>query len=328
MKKRKILALLVVLAMLLATLAGCGGGSSSTPPPAEENKNISVILMALNSDYWHMVEAGALIAGKEFGYNVTCVGPNSESDVTGEINMVEDAIANKVAAIVFSPNDPSAQIDVAKKVKAAGIPLIIIDANLATDEKIADAFIGTGNYNAGVVAGEYLASKMQKGDKAAIIRGLLGQPSHDQRANGAKDALIAAGMEVVTEQPADSDRGKAVSVAENILQATPDVKVFYCTNDEMALGAFQAVEGARKQDTILVMGFDGSPGALDAIQQGKLTASLAQMPIDQGYLGVKAAIDVLMGVAVTDIDNKVVVVDKDNVDAFKANIVERMAQAK
>lgn len=99
---------------------------------------------------------------------------------------------------------------------------------------------------------------MQPGDKVAIIRGLVGQTSHDLRADGAEEAFNEAGMDVVAVQPADSDRGKAVNVMENILQNHPDVKAVYCTNDEMALGAYQAIKGKQLEDEVMTMGFDGS----------------------------------------------------------------------
>lgn len=370
MKRKRTLSLLALALSVLMLLAACGGGGGETQqnaateapaseapaseapaadaaapseaPAAEEtkaaepapagsdNKDITVIVMALNSDYWHMVEAGAKIAGAEFGYNVSVIGPNAESDAVGQMNMIEDAAANKVAAIVLAPNEPNAVIPSVQKAKDAGVPVIIIDAKLATeDDSLQVSFIGTGNYDAAHQAGEYLAKKLQAGDKVAIIRGLVGQPTHDERTNGAKDALEAAGMVVVSVQPADSDRGKAVGVAENMFQSDPDIKAIYCTNDEMALGAYQAVEGLQLQSSVLTMGFDGSFGALDSIKEGKLTASMAQMPIEEGYLGVKAAVDFLEGRSVEKvIPNEVAIVDASNVDQFRADLDTKMAKAK
>lgn len=350
MKKwKRISSLLVVSALGLSMLAGCGGGGSPDPapetqdnapadasdspadaqvaeaPPASGGKNITVILMALNSDYWHMVEAGAKKAGAELGYTVNVIGPNEESDAIGQMNMIEDAVANQVDAIVVAATEPKAVLPSIQKAKDAGIPIITIDAKLQTDDdSLYQSFIGTGNYDASKLGGEYIASKLQPGDKIAIIRGLVGQPTHDERTNGFKDAVEAAGMTVVDVQPADSDRGKAVNVAENILQNHPDLKCFYATNDEMALGAYKALEGLQKTD-ILTMGFDGSFGAMDSIADGKLTSSIAQMPIEEGYTGVKTAIDILEGKEVEkSITIDVKILDKDNVAAFRADIDAEM----
>lgn len=113
------------------------------------NKKISVILMAANSDYWHMVEAGATLAGNEFGYDVTVVGPNSESDSVGQSNMVQDAVNNKVAAIVLAPNEPKVLVKATEYAKDEGVPVVLIDAILDTDDtSLYDSFIGTDNREA------------------------------------------------------------------------------------------------------------------------------------------------------------------------------------
>ncbi len=294
---------------------------------ADKNKDITVILMALNSDYWHMVEAGALIAGEETGYNVSVIGPNSESDAVAQSNMIQDAANNNVGAIVLAANEPQVQISPVQYAKDAGIPVILIDAFLETDDDtVYDSFIGTDNYEAGYAAGEYLSEKLEEGSKVAIIRGLVAQPTHDVRTNGAVDAFEEAGMEVVAIQPADSDRGKALNVMQNILQNHPDIGAVYCTNDEMALGAHEAIKSMNLD--ALTMGFDGSFGALDSIEAGELTASLAQKPIDEGYLGVMAAIDVIEGREVEkNVANGFVIVDANNVENFRNEINEQMEKA-
>ncbi len=334
----KVLSMLIVAVLMLTACSGGGNGKDTTPVKESEiektdsdvkNKDITVVLMAKNSDYWNMVEAGAILAAKEKGYNVSVIGPNSEEDAVGQSNMVQDAANNKVAAIVLAPTEPKVLVKAAEYVKSVGIPLVIVDAALATDdETLFDSFLGTDNREAGKAAGEYLSAKLEKGDKVAIIRGLVGQPSHDYRSDGAVEAFEAAGMEVVSIQPADSDRGKAVNVMQNILQNYPDLKAVYCTNDEMALGAYQALKGMQLQDDVLTMGFDGSFGALDSIKAGELTASLAQKPIDEGYFGVMLAIDIIEGREVEKyIQNGFVIVDKDNVEEFSADIDQKMTGA-
>ncbi|MDR1534507.1 MAG: sugar ABC transporter substrate-binding protein [Planctomycetota bacterium] len=310
----------------------CLAASLLTGAPAaaaDAGKDITVIVMALNSDYWHMVEAGAKLAGQDLGYNVNVIGPNAETDAIGQANMVEDAAANKVAAIVLAPNDPVALIPAVGNAKAAGVPVVVIDMALTTqDESLYESFIGTDNYEAGGMAAGYLIKKLPSGCEVAIIRGIVGSSNHDGRCNGASDAFKAAGVKVVSIQPADSERGKAVTVAENVLQTNPGIKAIYCTNDEMALGAYQAVANIQKQKDILVMGFDGSFGALDSIEAGELTASLAQMPIDMGYSGVKAAVDFLAGKKLEKrIKSATVIVDKANLAKFKADIKEKLSKA-
>lgn len=337
MKKRRMLALALSGMMLAGTMAGCGGGgnggadsadASSSAGAGDGKYNISVICMALNSDYWHMVEAGAKLAGKELGVTVNVVGPNAESDSATQINMVEDAVNNQVDAIVLAPNEPTSLVSAAQTVKNADIPLVVIDAMLNTDdESLYSCFVGTGNEAAGAQGGEFIASKLQAGDKVGIIRGLVGQTQHDQRASGAQGAMEAAGLEIVSVQPADSDRGKAVNVAENMIQSNPDIKAFYCTNDDMALGAYQAVAAAGLNDVVIV-GFDGTFNAMDSIAAGEMTGSVAQLPVEEGYQGVQNAVKLLDGETVEKQQPlDVVVLNADNVADFRAELEAKIAQS-
>jgi ribose transport system substrate-binding protein len=316
--------------MVLLGLVLLGSVAFAKGTAQDTKGEIVYITMALDSDWWHTVEDGAKLAGQETGYKVTVIGPSAETDVQGQMNMVEDSAARGVKAIVLAPNQPTSLVPSVQKAKDLGVPVVIVDAKLATnDESLFACFFGTGNFNAGKIAGEYLSKRLSPGDKVAIIRGNTGQLVHDERSGGATEAFEAAGMRVVTVQPADSKRDLAVNVAENILQANPDLKCFYCTNDEMALGAYQAVENAQKRDQIIIMGFDGSAGALDSIAAGQLTASVAQGSIAEGYMGVKYAIDVIEGRPVNKYyDNPVTVVDKNNVISFREEINQKRAQVK
>ena len=130
--------------------------------------------------------------------------------------------------------------------------------------------------SAAQLAGEFIAKKLKAGDEVAIIRGAAGDPVHNLRADGAKEAMEKAGLKVVDVQPADSDRAKGQSVAENLLTKYPDLKGIDATNDEMALGAFNAAKAAGK--TLVIVGFDASPNALDSIAAGELAGSVAQFP--------------------------------------------------
>ncbi|MDR1901834.1 MAG: sugar ABC transporter substrate-binding protein [Treponema sp.] len=322
--------ILIVVAGLLVFLIflGCQKDKSTGGTADSSKKNITVVLMALNSDYWGMMEDGAKIAGKEFGYNVNVIAPTDEANAIDQMNMVEDLISKKVSAIVLAPSDSAALVASAKKAKDNGIPFILVDSIL-DDDAVYDSYIGTPNFTAGKMAGEYLASKLKPGDKVGIIRGMPGRPNHDGRTNGALEAFKSAGINVVAVQSADGDMGKSVTVAENILQSTPDIKAIYCTADTMALGSYQTVEGLKKQGQIMVFGFDGSGPALDSIAAGQITGTLAQMPIELGYLGVKAAIDRIEGRStLKTIDGDTRIIDADTVNDFKSYISNRRAQAK
>lgn len=315
-KKLFIIPLLVV---MLALLAGCGGNQAADKSDAGKDKKITVgvVLKAANSDYWKIVTAGAQKAGKDLGVEVKVLGPNAETDVTGQVSMIEDQIVKKVSALVVAPSQPSSVIPAFDKAKAANIPVVLADTDAKWDSKV--SFVGTGNLAGGKQAGEYLGKKLGKGAKVAILRGALGDPTHDERANGAKEAMVAAGINIVTVQPANSERAMGMTVMENILQANKEIQGVFATNDEMALGALQALAAVGKQ--IPVVGFDGSPDALKSIKEGKLDSSIAQSPFNIGKMSVEAAVKAAKGESVEKrIDTGTEVINKDNVAQKQADL--------
>ena len=150
-----------------------------------------------------------------------------------------------------------------EKAVAAGIPVILVDTDLANFSN-KSAFVGTDNKLGGQLGGEFIAKAVKAGDEVAIIRGAAGDPVHNLREQGAKEVMEKAGLKVIAIQPADSDRAKGQTVAENLLTANPNLKGIFATNDEMALGAANAAKSAGK--TLVIVGFDATNDALKAIE--------------------------------------------------------------
>lgn len=290
----KVLCLVGVSMIVVASLVvGCQK-KNDTATSAEGSKEIKigVVLKAINSDYWKMVKAGADDAAKALGVKVVVNGPNAETDIAGQTAMMEDNITNKVSALVVAPSQPSAAITTFDKAATAKIPVLLIDTDAKWDKKT--SFIGTGNTAGGELGGKFIADKLKSGDKVVIIRGALGDGTHDERVKGAETKMKDAGLKIAAIQPADSDRNKAMNVMENMIQSQPDVKAVFCSNDEMALGAARALVQANKKD-VIVVGFDGSPDALKAIKAGELTATVAQSAYNIGKMGVEAAVKIAKG---------------------------------
>ena len=325
-RKGKKIGALIMAAMMVSILGGCGSSTSSTQKSAEKSKKIAVVLKAVNSDYWKQVKAGAEDAGKELGVDVEVVGPNAETDIAGQTSLMEDQIVKGVSALVVAPSQPSAALSTFDKADAANIPVILIDTDAQWDKK--KSFLGTGNEAGGKVGGDFIAKNLKPGDDIVMIRGALGDATHDERIKGATDALKAAGFNVSAVQPADSDRSKAMSVMENLLQTNPNVKAVFCSNDEMALGAARALKAANKTDVIIV-GFDGSPDAVNAILSGEITASVAQSAYNIGKQGVEAAAKVAKGETVdARIDTGTNLVTKDNAQQVKDDLGKILAGQK
>ncbi|WP_207655742.1 sugar ABC transporter substrate-binding protein [Vallitalea okinawensis] len=279
---KKVVVMLLVITMLLGV--GCQKEEAAS---TEEFKQLTIGFVVKGSDeHWIQVEKGARQAAKDFNVKLDFNGPAQETLVEEHTGMIENNITNNVDALCVAPVQPAAQAKVLQKAVDKNIPVLLIDTDAELPDKT--SFLGTGNYEAAKLAGDYISEKLGAGKKVAIIRGALGDKTHDDRTAGAQDALEAAGLEVLDVQPADSDSEKAANVMENLMQTFTDIDAIFVTADQMALGALKAVEQSGKD--IMVVGFDGSPGAQEKIKEGSMEGSVAQSPYQMGYLGVQNAI--------------------------------------
>ena len=305
---KKLLYLFIAMTLILGLTV-----TVSADNHADEEYRISVVLKATNSDYWKSVQAGAEQAAEDMGVEVSVVGPSNETQVMQQINLLEDQISRMVDGLVVAPLRPSAALNVLKKAVDRGIPVVTIDTDAEFEGKT--SFAGTGNYEAAMQAGEYMAEKMNGEGKVAIIRGAAGDYIFDQRTEGFMAAIEDTDIEVVAVQPADSERGKAVNVMQNILQTYPDIKGVYGENDEMALGALRALKSANAAEGVTIIGFDGSPDAIKSIRNGELTATIQQDSYNIGYTGVELMVKTLNGEEVPEVvPVQTNVIDGDNVD--------------
>jgi ribose transport system substrate-binding protein len=290
---------------------------TAAPAPAAEAKplNIAVIVKSVTSAYWKTVGAGVDQAMKtDPTIKASFLGPNEETDIEGQIRIIESQISAKVDALAVAPSQADQVQPTLEKAVKAGIPVILIDTDIANFTN-KSAFVGTDNKLGGQLGGEFIVKALKAGDEVAIIRGAAGDPVHNLREQGAKDAMEKAGLKVVAVQPADSDRAKGQTVAENLLTANPNLKGIFATNDEMALGASLAAKSAGKQ--LVIVGFDATNDALKAIEDGSLAGSVAQFPTKIGELGTLTAAKVARGEKVDAFVNTgVEVVSKDNLSKF------------
>ncbi|MBD8554421.1 sugar ABC transporter substrate-binding protein [Rhizobium sp. CFBP 8762] len=295
------------IASLIAGVAAFGITAAS----AAEQVKIAVVLKTLSSQYWKVVAAGAQAAADANNVELIVLGPPTEDAVEQQINMVEDVIAQKPAALIFSPSQPTTAVNVVTKARKAGIPVLLVDTGLP--EKFTDysTFIGTDNIAAGKVGGETLAKILKKGDKVVLIDGTPGNPATNDRIKGAEQVLVDAGLEIASKQPGYSDREKAYTVMQNILQSTPDVAGVFASSDEMALGALRALQQSNK--SIPVLGVDGNSDNLKAILAGDMYGTIAQGNYEMGQIAVEKALEVINGKEIEKrIDSGAKLITKDN----------------
>ncbi|MGN7393302.1 sugar ABC transporter substrate-binding protein [Peribacillus frigoritolerans] len=307
----------ILLSMIftLALLAACSSenkasNSESGKAGSGGNLKIGVVLKQLNTEYWKIVMAGAEDAAKELGAEVDFLGPQAETQYEQQIKMIEDQIATGVNVLVVAPSQPDSVIPALNNADQSGIPVVLVDTDADFKDKV--SFVGTGNLKAGQLAGKHIAELLKDGDKVAILRGQMGSQTFDERVNGFQEALADKDIEFIV-QDAQHDREKSVNILENILTANPDIKAVYATSDEMALGAAKALANKGKQNIPLI-GFDGTPNGLAALQDGDMVANVAQDPYNMGFQAIEAAVKAVKGEKVEKrMDSGAKVITEENV---------------
>lgn len=285
-------------AALMLMLAACNGdGGDEAAPDAEaggdgdgEGVTVGFVVKALDQEFWLTVEEGAQSAAAEDdSVELLLDGATDETAVEEQLALIEDMVTRGVDALAVAPLAPEQAQPTLQRAVDQGIPVLLVDTDIPEwDGKL--TFIGTDNTTAGEAAGEYIVEQLGGEGTAAILEGVPGNTTTDSRAEGAGNVLEEAGVDVVAQLPANSDRAEGRSVTEDILTANPEVDALFAANDQMALGALEALEAAgREGDDVVVVGFDGTSEAAEAILEGRMDASVAQMTALMGETGVEEA---------------------------------------
>ena len=236
----------------------------------------------------------------------------SGTDDEGEIAAIESMITQGVQAIAITPTSPNVQ-DALQKAVDGGIKVVLIDNDIP-DWDGKTSVVATDNKAGGVLAGEYLAGQLAEGDTIAILEGVAGAPSLEDRVTGFQEGL-GDGFEIVASLPTDCDQTKGLDAAQDILTANPDVTAIYGACGPPIIGAIEAAQAAGS--SVMLVGFDAGPDEVAAIVAGDQLASVAQFPAKMGSMGAQAALDAVNGVDVpANIDTGTEMVTADNAAEF------------
>jgi ABC-type sugar transport system substrate-binding protein len=242
--------------------------------------------------FWALVEQGAVQAGADYGVDVQVVAPSAESDIPGQIALIEDNAAQGAAGMAIAVTDAVALHPAIQAAMDAGVKVVWVDSG-GDNEGV--TYIGTDNAVGAALAGKYLCDNLEPGSKVAILQGLITTTTGQARAEGSKQAIEACGLDLVMEVPADWDRAKGLAATEDIITQHPDLAGIFGSNDEMALGAVEALRAADLLDQVTVVGYDANPDAREAVLAGDMEATIAQNPINMGYFGVESLIKLING---------------------------------
>jgi ribose transport system substrate-binding protein len=277
---------------LLLALAGCASPPSDRP-------RVALVMKSLANEFFKTMEDGARAHQKAHAseYDLLATGIKDEQDVAGQIRLVEQMLAEGVNALVIAPADSQALVAVCKKAHDAGIVVVNIDNKLDDDvlarRKLSIPFVGPNNRAGAASVGKYMASRLKRGDKVAILEGVPGAYNAVERRIGFERAAQAAGLVVAASQSAQWETAKANQIAASVLNEIPDLKAFFCANDSMALGAVAAIRAAGREGQVQVAGFDNISAARDLVKSGRMVATADQHGDQLAVFGIEYALEML-----------------------------------
>jgi ribose transport system substrate-binding protein len=261
------------------------------PLHAAAPPTVGLSISTLNNPFFVDLRDGAQAAAKRL--NVNLVVLDAQNDSAREASQIEDLIQKRVAVIAINPTDSDAIVPTIKKINAAKIPVITVDRGANGGVAVA-AHIASDNVAGGMMAAQYVGARLKGKGNVVMLEGIAGTSAARDRGKGFRAGLKKfPGIKLVAVQTADFDRAKGLSVMENILQAQKKIDAVFAQNDEMALGAIQAIAAANRQKEMFVVGFDAIADALAAIKAGTMAATIAQQPKVMGRLAVENAVKVI-----------------------------------
>jgi ribose transport system substrate-binding protein len=288
-------------ALLGATAAGflVASGILGSAPASAADVTIPIIVKDTTSFYWQIVLAGARAAGKDLKVTVPELGAQSESDINGQVSILENAVSGKPAAIVIAPTERAA-LGAPITEAAKSVPIVGIDS--AADSDSFSSFLTTDNVQGGRVAADGLAAAVTakhgkpEGD-VALITALPGVGSLDQRAQGFKEQLAAKypGLKLVADRVADGQATSGLNITTDLITANPNLVGIFASNLIMAQGAGQAIAENNAKDKIALIGFDSDDKLVGFLKEGVISALVVQDPYRMGYDGVKTALAISKG---------------------------------
>lgn len=312
---KKLFSVLVVVFMATTLFAGCAtqqtdvsGQTSvaqaseteenSAAPPAEgEKKKIGLSLFSLSAEYLAALKDNMIDYQKTQGLDKTVelIVLDAENDASKQLSQVDNLISQKVDAVIIAPLDREQLVPAIKACKEAKIPCIELAAStVAVEERT--SYVGSDDIVSGRMLMEALAEKMGGKGNLVILHGITGVNAEVMRHTGAQEILEKyPEITIVSEQVCDWDRAKAMSTVENLLQTGMGIDAIFAENDEMAMGALNAVQGSGKEKNIIIGGVDAIPDALQSVMDGGLYCTIFQNNKSQAEKALELAVKVANG---------------------------------
>jgi ribose transport system substrate-binding protein len=295
MRSRALLGFLVLAVLAAAALTLLYRGNSLLGPGPEATRKVIAIFKTVDysaNPFWGDVRDGVVSAAKDFNIEISVRGPLYESDISGQISMIRQAMEEMPAAIVFAAADYNLLVPLAREIKRRGIPLVCIDSFINSDD--ADVRIGTDSYEGGQKCAVALLRWVKPGDAVAIMSYVKGSSTAIDRESGARDYLKGR-VHLLDTLYSNSNARLAYAQAVTLLRGTAQLQGIVALNEPTARGAAQALSESGKAGTIALIGFDNSFPVLKYVEKGVIRDTVVQKPFNMGYLGIEMARQLING---------------------------------
>lgn len=278
-----------------ATLEGDqAGDNGEVEEMSAEEITIGLSISTLNNPFFGDLQRGVVESAEENGSTVRSV--DAQDDTATQINGIDDLIQQGVDILLINPVDSDAITPAIESANSAGIPVITIDRSSEGGDVL--TFIASDNVEGGEMAAEFIIDLVGEDASVVQLEGVPGASATNERGEGFRNVADER-LNVVESQSANFNRSEGLSVMENIIQSYSDIDAVFAQNDEMALGALEALEGAGMSD-VVVVGFDGNDDALAEIEAGRLHATIAQQPYEMGSIAVDTVYEYFSGATIDE----------------------------
>ncbi|AWP27191.1 substrate-binding domain-containing protein [Paenibacillus sp. Cedars] len=263
-------------------------------------------------EFWRVLIEGVNTASREFGVDVSVVGPPREIQVDLQIQMLQEAIKQPPDAIVMAAGDYNRLVPTVESIRKAGIPLIMIDS--AVNGDYAQSLIATDNFNAGQKAAVELAERLPVNAKVAIVSFVQGTSTQIEREQGVRSILEQReGTEIVGTYYSEGMEERAYEITMELLRERPDLDGIVGLNEPSTVGAGRAIGEQGLVGKVKLVGFDSSIKEVKLLEEGVLQSTIVQKPFSIGYLGIKTAVSLIEGDKVSpNVYTDSVIINKDN----------------
>ena len=315
-KLRKTLAVVASATLLCTSLTACNRDSGGTDAAGDSaNKSITFALSTQANSFMVKMREGAQKKADELGLTINF--QDASDDSATQANQLANAAATGAGAVIVNPTDSDAMAPAVKQLVDEKIPVVAVDR--AVNNANVASYIASDNETGGKQAAKALSDAINGEGEILVLQGKTGSSASRERGKGFDEGLKdSPNIKVVAKQTAEFERAKGLDVTTNLLQAHPNVKAIFAENDEMALGAIEAL-GSKAGKDVKVIGFDGAEDALKAIKDGRMYASIAQQPVKMAEQAVIEASKLLKGETATKkMQVEVVAATKENVDKFSS----------